>query len=72
MRLWHKPLMVLCGPDGGKNNIRVRGRDNRYYNWIRTERQWELERMVSFGVDVLECMGLIVCVYVLRVENTFC
>ena len=55
-----------------KTSIPVRGYDKRY-NWIRrTELQWELERMVNFCVDVLECVGLIACVHVLRVENTFC
>lgn len=56
-----------------KIHIPVRGDDNRHYNWIRrTEWQWELERTVRFGVDVLEWMGLITSVHLLRVENTFC
>lgn len=56
-----------------KHNIPVRGDDNRHYNWIkRMEWQWELERMVRSGVDVLQWVGLIACVHLLRVENTFC
>lgn len=71
MRLRDKPLMM--DQMGEKNNIPVTGDDKRHYNWIkRTEWQWELERMASFGVDVLECMGLMAYVHVLRVENTFC
>lgn len=74
MSLQDKPLMVLCGRGGGgESNTPVTEDDKRHYNWIRrTECQWELERMASFGVDVLECKGLIACVHVLRVENTSC